>query len=68
MSEALREVAVVRQKSKSFALGVEPANIKEPRKLWREEIKIVSRACGSRRVETNPAGLCRRMVRRSGSA
>src|SRR5205823_5578783 len=39
MRELLRELAIIRENEQSFALRVEPADIKEPRKLWRQQIK-----------------------------
>src|ERR1043166_7289089 len=56
MSQSLREIAVVREQEKSFALRVETANVEESRKLWRQQIKdlvarvrIASRRNKSRR-------------------
>jgi len=39
MSEALCEVAIVRQQEQSFALRIEPADIEKTGKLWRQQIE-----------------------------
>jgi len=64
MSEALCEVAIARQQEQTLALGVEPANVEEPRKLWREEIED-----GVARVRVAPCGnKSRRLVQKNGQA
>ena len=63
MGETLREIAVVGEEEKTFGLGIEPADIEEPRKISAAaDRRSCRRACGSRRVETKPAGLCSMMV------
>ncbi len=39
MSQPLREVAIVRQEEKPFGLGVEPADVEEPRQMRRKQIE-----------------------------
>ena len=39
MRQALREIAVVRQNQKPFALRIEPADIEKPRKMRRQQIE-----------------------------
>ena len=39
MNEALGKVAVVGEKNESFALGIEPANVKQPREFRRKQIE-----------------------------
>jgi len=39
VGETLRQLAVVREEKKAFGLGVEPANVEEPRQMRRQQIK-----------------------------
>ena len=39
MSELLSEVAIVRQQEQPLTLRIEPADIEQARKLWRQQIK-----------------------------